>query len=489
MPKATLPASATAAAATPVAETAAETAADDATLTWATTEFAAATLGDPRRTARLRDLAETLARTPSASLPMACRDTAQLEAAYRFFANDAISPEAMLQSHDDATLARVAQVPLVLAVQDTTTLDFSGRPATGGLGPLRGIHQQGGYAHSTLTLTPDPLVLGLLQQQRWARETATYAKLPDRHQRPISEKESHKWLLSLAAVNAAARRCPATRFVCVGDREADIYDLFVAARQPQVELLVRARLDRAVRDGEAPRLRAHLAAQPVLTTTTVAVPRRKTQPARTATVTVRASVVTLAPPQRRAGERLPPVALWVVWVHERDAPADAEPLDWLLLTTVPVRTADDALERVAWYRCRWLIELWHKVRKSGLRTEERQLRRWAALERWLALASVIAWRLLSATLLARAVPDVPCTVLLEREEWEALCVAIQKTPTPPATPPCLREAVRLIARLGGFLGRKGDGEPGMQTLWRGWTRLADLTEMYRIMKPSGSDSL
>jgi hypothetical protein len=178
--------------------------------------------------------------------------------------------------------------------------------------------------------------------------------------------------------------------------------------------------------------------------------------------------------------------VWAVLAVEPHPPADVEPVEWLLLTTAPVAAMADALERLDWYECRWGVEVWHKVLKSGCQIEARQLETAERLRRCLALYSVIAWRILYGTMLARVVPDAPCTALLEADEWQALYCAIHRTPRPPAQPPSLRMAVRWTAQLGGFLGRTGDGEPGVTVVWRGFQHLVDLTTMYRIMRPPPS---
>jgi hypothetical protein len=181
------------------------------------------------------------------------------------------------------------------------------------------------------------------------------------------------------------------------------------------------------------------------------------------------------------------VPVWAVSVLEEHPPARVEPLEWLLLTTGVVSTVVPAVERVAWYGVRVGIEVWHKVLKSGCRIEARQLESGARLQRCLPLYSVLAWRILYATMLSRALPELPGTVRLALEEWQALYCAIHHTPTPPPTPPTLPQAVRRIARLGCFLDRRGDGDPGATVLWRGFQHLADLTTMYCIMRsPSPS---
>jgi hypothetical protein len=449
---------------------------------WAVTEFADAELGDARRMKRVVELATALAQHPTASLPEACGTGAMLKAAYRFFSNDAIEPQDLLQSHVEATYSRLEQRPLVLAVQDTTEVDWTSHRATTGLGPLGYTACQGLHVHSTLALTPERVPLGLLAQQVWARDRHDVGKRARRKQLPMSQKESQKWLSSLEAVCRAQEECPTTRFVSVGDREADVYDVLAAARPEGVELLIRAAWDRCVETPER-YVWATVATQPVVEHLILQVPRRGPKPGHQARLALRFCPLTLCPPRHRKREGLPAVSLWAVQVAEVDPPTDVEPIAWLLLTTVAVHTVEDAIERVAWYACRWGVEVWHRILKSGCRIEARQLGTAERLQRSLTLYSVIAWRVLYATMLARAIPEMPCHVLLEVEEWQALYCAIHHCPTPPEEPPTLDQAVRWIAQLGGFVGRRRADHPGSETLWRGFQHLSDLTRMYCIMRP------
>jgi len=323
--------------------------------------------------------------------------------------------------------------------------------------------------------------LGLGAQEVWTRDPEKVGQRATRKQRAITEKESGKWLPSLAAVNEARHECPQTHCVSVGEREADVYDLFVAERAAGGDLLVRAAWDRRVAHEER-YLWATVLAQPRAAMLPVPVPRHGEQPARTAVLTLRFGAVELCPPGRRRPERLPSVTVWAVHGVEEYPPAGVEPLDWLLLTTCAVPSSIEAQEGVEWYAWRFGSEVWHKVLKSGCRSEARQLESAARLQRCLTLFSVIAWRLMYATLLSRTLPEFPCTVLLALEEWQALYCTTYHPATPPATPPTLHEAVQWIARLGGFLGRPGDGEPGVTVLWRGFQHLADLTRMYALLR-------
>ncbi len=218
-------------------------------------------------------------------------------------------------------------------------------------------------------------------------------------------------------------------------------------------------------------------------TVNLTVPRQGDRAARTAVLDVHWQCVVLRPPKDRAAEHLPHVTVWAVWATETAAPLDAEPLDWLLLTTVPLQTTAAALNCLAWYACRRGIEVYHNVLKSGCAIERRQLQDVDHLRRCLALFGVIAWRVLYATMLARALPDAPCTALLEEGEWQALSCHIHQTTQVPPRPPPLAQAVRWIAQLGGYHGRAHDDPPGVTALWRGFQRLGDLTAMYHVFRP------
>jgi len=268
---------------------------------WAVTEFGDAELGDARRTARLTHLATVLGAQPTASLPDATDDPATLTAADRFFANEAVDPAQILASHVQATTARLRQVPLVLAVQDTTYLDWTHHPATTGLGPLAQATQQGLLAHTTLALTPERVPLGLRAQEVWARDPATFAQQVDHKQRSITANESQQWLTSVAAVAQLRDACPTTQVVCVGVADADVYALFPAPRPAGVDLLVRAGQNRRV-DDPAGYLWDAVAAAPIAATREGVVPGRAGHPARTGGLTVQWRAVTVRPPGGGKGD-------------------------------------------------------------------------------------------------------------------------------------------------------------------------------------------
>lgn len=274
--------------------------------------------------------------------------------------------------------------------------------------------------------------------------------------------------------------------VTIADREADIFDFLTTADELSAPYVVRAAHDRKVA-GELGRLWAHLASEDVAGEVTVTVAAREGKLERSATLHVRNGQVTLQPPQRPwqdPGVWFEPLQVWAIWLHEETPPAGATALDWLLRTNVRVTTWQDVRERIAWYGVRPGIERFHKILKSGCTVEDCRLEHADKLKPYLTLMSVVAWRLFWLTHRNRQQPDAPCTIILAEHEWKALYTKIKRTPVLPDAVPTVRQAIRWIAQLGGFLGRKGDGEPGITTTWRGWTRLADLADMYLVLHPS-----
>ena len=454
---------------------------------WSDQELAGVALGDQRLNARVLTVSAGFAAHPSAPIPQACGDWAGTKGAYRLFENPNVIPARLLAPHQQQTCARMAGRPLVFGVQDTCYLNYTQHPSTEGLG-LIGAEvdgQMGLIMHSTLALTPQGVPLGLLTQDIWAREAVdptldTAARRTQRRHQPITAKESFKWLKALQEVEAL--RPDGVEVVHVCDSEADIYEMFQAVADCGAKMLVRASQDRA--SVEAGRMREILSQRPVSGYVTVEIPAHPGRPARTATVEVRYGDLTVRPPYRAPSCQadLRPLTLSMVWAHEIDAPKTVtQPLDWLLVTNVPVTNLVEAVERLRWYRLRWHIEVFHRVLKSGCKVEDCRLDTADKLMRYLTLKSVIAWRLFWMVQINRAQPDAICTLVLAEHEWHALYVAIHRTSVLPDTVPTVHQVVRWIAQLGGFLGRKCDGEPGVTVLWRGWHRLHDLTTMWQIM--------
>lgn len=454
---------------------------DSANCDWALNEFGGAQLPDHRLHQRLHMIARAFAQKPTAPIPQACGSWTEAKGAYRFFQNDAVRPGSIRQPHHQATLQRVRAEPVVLAIQDTTALNYSTHPGTQGLGPI-GSHSPktiGLLLHSTLAVTPSGQPLGFLHNAVRVRRKGGLAR--SRHQRKLADKESYKWVESLSACQQLAPLCPDTTLVNVTDREGDLYELFVAAlgaaATSKVHLLVRSRHNRKLEE-HARTLWQEVSRQRVASTLKVRVGRRGDQPSRLATLNVRFCAVKLRSPTRKAEQ--PSVPLCAIEAREVRAPKGVAPIVWRLLSTLPVTCAEEAIERVSWYAQRWQIEVIHKILKSGCQVEQRQLQTAQRLERALSVDLVVAWRILALCKAARELPDDPISQWLPSAQWQTLWCHVHQRTRPPQNAPTLRQAVRWIAQLGGFLGRKGDGEPGTTTLWRGLEQLDAMTKMWQL---------
>lgn len=456
----------------------------ESTEQWAAAELCHAALGDKRLNRRLLVMVEALAAQPTESVPQAMGTWAATKAAYRFWDDDAVTPEAIREAHRGQVLERCAGEDRILAIQDTTSLDFSKHPATKGLGPLDRPFCRGMKAHSVLVASTQGIPLGIIHQEVWSRDQKTIGKRHSRRQRATKDKESRRWLTALNATQGPIAE--KVGVVTVADREADIYDLMAAPRRAGSDLLIRANHNRRV-EHEACYIWEAIRSSPPRGEYTFALHRKEDKPARTVMLTVRCAVLTIAPPRnRQARKSLRPVPMGVILAEEEHPPEGIEPVCWLLLTTLPLESLEEAVRYIRWYTYRWLVERYHYTLKSGCRLEALQLEEADRLKRALATYSIVAWRLLWLTYEARRDQQRSCALVLKTEEWQSLYCTIHKTPIPPTEPPTLQQAIRWIAQLGGFLGRKHDGQPGVKTTWRGFQRLHDIAATWRLLHSSPS---
>ena len=444
-------------------------------------ELSGAQFKDKRLEKRIRLMVERLADRPEASMPAAMASWAETKAAYRFLDSEKVTPEAIRASHIQSTAKRTAQETRVLIIQDTSSIDFTPHRATTGLGYLESIYTRGLFTHSALCCTTEGVPLGLLGQEVWARDLKKLDKRGKKQSRPLAEKESARWVRTLEASLLPLADSVAT--VTVADREADIFALFAAPRPVKDDLLIRACRDRRVKvEDEVAHLWEVLETVPVRDEILIEVEATKKRKKRTARCSLCYDKVKILPPQNSKHPEA--ISLDAILIVEDETPEGEEPLEWLLLTTLPVESMEEALRCVQWYSYRWLVERYHLVLKSGCQVEKLQLETAERLERAIAVYSIVAWRLLWLTYQARKSPEASCEVALEKHEWESLYCTIHRTNLPPSAPPTLRQAVKWIAQLGGFLGRKGDGEPGVKAIWRGLRRLDDISSTWLLLRPS-----
>ncbi len=467
---------------------------------WMEEEFGTVRVCDERLRQRLYTIAEDFYRSPQASVPAACGGSkARAKAAYRFFQNKAISMDVILTPHSEATVERCKHEQVVLAPQDTTTLAYNTHFAMDGLGPTAAKGGLGLLLHDTLAFTVAGTPLGVLDAQCWARDPqentankgpellARTPPAPGRFQwfngyiePSIEDKESGKWLRSYRKVAELQKLCASTRFVSVGDRESDIWEVFCETRQDPGGPWLLVRSDRyKSRQVHEEYLWDYMAGGEAAAEVEIHIPRSGSQSARDAHCELRYARVEVKPPQRCAED--PPIGLWAVYLLEDDPEEEvAEPLEWLLLTTAPVETIEEAITRVEWYQGRWGIELFHRTLKSGCCIEDRQFGDADTLEACLGVDMVVAWRIYYLTMLGRETPELPCTVFFNDIEWKTLYSLAKRDPVPPEIPPTIAASIYMLGKIGGHLGRKGDGPPGIQVLWKGLQKMENAVVLAEI---------
>lgn len=450
---------------------------------WTGLEMSGLALGDERLNRRAEAILQSRWKQPQASFYGSFANWSPAKAAYGFIehATAPISLETLLEPHKEATLSRMAAEDVVLLPQDTTSLNFSGLLKTSGLGSLGDNTARGLWLHSLLAYRPDGVPLGVLNAHCWARPKE--AEDPDRgrNAKSIGEKESFRWLEALHVGAEAARRMPWTQLINLTDREGDLYELhdYIEQGPPNLHNVIRAQHDRNLDCHK--KLWAFMAEQPPGAIRTTDVPRRRGQKARKATVEVRWSPITIEAPKVGAKKNWPPLSLWAIWVTEAKPDKGVEPLEWMLLTDMPIADAKQAWEKVEWYRCRWGIEEWHRVLKTGCSAEQREFKTAENLKRVLAFDLIVAWRILACVKLGHALPQLPASVIYTQDELEVLWAVLKKNGRPPPDL-SLAQANRLVACLGGYAGRALDKEPGAQSVGIGLRRLMDITSGWILRK-------
>jgi Transposase DNA-binding/Transposase Tn5 dimerisation domain len=448
--------------------------------TWGEWEFEQVNLGDKRLNTRLKKLAEDLSAVPEVPINQASEDWAATKAAYRFFRNDKVTSEQILNPHQARTVERMKKESVILAVQDTSYLNFSTHKQTQGLGPIgdRRSASLGLVTHNILAVTPQGLPLGLLNQIGWARTGYNQQSDRERKNTSIEHQESYRWIQGLEFVQNLKPENVQVITVC--DIESDIYEFFVAAERCHGEFVIRASWNRHLKDSECPRLWEHLQAQPVAGYYQITVPARDSKPERTATLAVRFGEVTLSPTQRSKHSLfypLPPITLDAVYVTEVDATNPEQQIEWMLLTNIAVISFEAALEKLDWYCCRWQIEVFHKILQHGCTVEQCRLQSAERLNRYITLMSIVAWRLFWMTWMQRSHPTASAMTILTEIEIRTLLLLTHQPNNAQPLSFCVSQAVIAMAKLGGFLARKGDGDPGPTVIWRGWTVLQNATRL------------
>jgi hypothetical protein len=476
---------------------------------WILEELAGAEFGDERLKKRMQLLLDRCACAPDASIKSACKGAAEVVGAYRFLNNKQVDVPSILKPHRDATLERVKACSRVLLVQDTTELDYSTKTKLQGKGPLSYENRTGFFAHNQLVITPERLTLGVWNTDIYARDVAEQGKSKKRKQRAFEDKESYRWLEGYRSGCELAQKAPGVQVIVCGDRESDVYEVFEdwhrrrEAKEPAIaDWLIRCKENRRLQptgqgqeddDGTLIRtIRDKLEASPTMGTITIHVKkkiqcknkrknRKKTlRSARNAVLDIHYAPIAPRPPYRRE-RKLAEVSFYAVMAREVDPPEGEDPIEWILLTSMPVKDYQSAVDIVALYSDRWEIEVFHRTLKTGCRVEELQLKNDEPTKNAVALFMIVAWRVLYVMKLGRECPELPCDAVFEADEWQAFWVIVHDGRQDAlVNKPSLGEFVRKVAEYGGFLGRKHDGHPGPQAIWQGMEKVRHYTIAWQV---------
>lgn len=448
---------------------------------WVVRETKSANFSDKRLEKRFINLIDSFAKSPDKSIPVACRTWKETLAAYRFFNHEDVTEKVILSPHYDATLERIKKEKVALIAQDTTDIDFSGRKSLEDMGYLENESSQGFYLHPSLAVTPERVCLGLVDVQIWRREEIGIRG--QRKDKAIEEKESYRWLKGYEAANAIALRAPDTTVVSISDREGDIYEVLekTPSKENAAYWLIRSSINRRTEEENNLKLREAVKKALPIGEIEFELPKgriynrdkskRTARKERIVRQEIRACSIVLSPPKRK-GKKLSPITINVIHCAEIEPPNNEDKIEWFLLTSLPVEDSKAAIEIVNWYLCRWQIEIFFKILKSGCTVEKLQFESFKATSNCVALYMIVAWRVLYLTTLGRMCPEIGCDCVFEPDEWQSVYMIITKKP-PPKKPPKLNVVILMIAKLGGFLSRKSDGYPGAKVMWIGIQRMRD----------------
>lgn len=454
--------------------------------TLAKQEFTDVTFGDERLDQRFNLLVEQLSQSAGHSIPLACEDWAAVKGAYRFFDNPKVNAEKILKSHAQATARRANKLlsggeKMLLMIQDTTYFNYSRHKKTKGLGHISGfkgargekLEAHGLILHSALAMTTDGVPLGIIDGKLWTR-TKPAGSITESGKNtsriPLEEKESFRWIEAMRGVERVIQKPSQVVHVC--DRESDIIEFFLEAKHQGTHFVVRIRdCRRHIEGGE----RIFDPVNKVDSKGFYKIPVCNSNGVkRIAKVEVKFYPVTVLPSVEK--KDLESVEAWVISATEVDPPSKEDMIDWKLLTDMSLSSFDDAMEKIGWYTLRWQIEVFHKVLKSGCKVLDCRLQTADRLIRYVALMSVVAWRIFWMTTVTRTARHIKPTIVLTPDEITAIRLYTKRKQNL-RTAPELKSAndwIRALAKIGGFLARKADGDPGPFTFWRGYLRLQDI---------------
>lgn len=428
-------------------------------------------LGDERLTERAKLMGEKILEKPDCLIPQQMVTWSATKASYRFLDNPSVTYNDLITPHWKHSKDVTASYDTVLCIQDTSDISFTGHAAIEGMSQLGNGQGQGFLLHSTLAVIPNhqPLIIGLLHQEIYYRkQTPRYETQKDKYNR---EKESDVWINSLRAVGNPPS---GTNYIDVMDRGADIFRVIKESISQGHNYIIRAAYNRKL-ENETKNLFDLIRDVTPMGTVHLAVKKRSTQKKRLALLTVASKKVTLLPPYPSTHEA--PIACTVIYAKERRPPEGQEPIEWIILTSLDGTKFEESCKIIDLYAMRWVIEEYHKCLKTGCKLEQRQFKNSERIERLTGFLAVAAICLLhmreqmrtgQLTLAKEYIPHLMLEIVSKKSSIYAASMT-------------LKQFWIEVAKMGGFLARKNDNDPGWITIWRGWNDLQKMCEGATIM--------
>jgi hypothetical protein len=452
-------------------------------MSWIDLEMETIDLGDFRLNQRSLHILEGLGLAPGRTIPQAFQAWNEIKATYNFFNNDLVSEEKILAPHLEKTIERIREYPVALLTSDTTDINYTTKTAMKNKERLDN-KQNGLWLHATIAVTPERLNLGLVQANFWHREQEVAEKSSAyrtaRDKASIEEKESYRWIESYQKACEIAKEIPGTQIINITDREGDIIELFELAtsgnEKIKANFIIRSQYDRLIEtkdietDKSIKKLWQKLKKAESIGELEFVISTRGDRKARKVKQQLKAVSVTVTPAGKKKS-----IIVNAVMAIEEQPPEGEEPLIWIFITDLPIKTFEDVCKIIEYYLCRWQIELFFKVLKSGCKVEERQLQTAERIKNLLAIFMVLAWRVMFTMMLGRICSEMSCADLFDEAEWKAVYKILNKKKALPRKPPPLGEFVIMVARLGGYVEQKDGEPPGVKTMWKGLARMVDFS--------------
>ena len=454
---------------------------------WVEYELERIRLGEQRLNKRILHLLDQASKQPQASINKMFHTRKEIQACYRFFSNDLVDEIKIIEPHLNKTMERINENPIVLCLSDTTSLNYTTRKTLKDSGYISSNNAHGFFLHATIAVTPDRLHLGIIGQKFWAREKEKKARSSrERETMLFNEKESYRWLEAYRDSCELAKKCKGTKVVHVTDREGDIFEIFDEYQKgtKNADYIIRCNHNRTMylREKQTNTLIEELQDSKVLGEISFEVIDRESGHTRQ----VRQSVQVISGEiKSRYGADKPNIKapLAAIYLKEIAPPEGVKPIQWCLLTSLPISSLEEIVKVVSYYLCRWEIEIFFKTFKSGCKVEEKSLRSADRLYPLFSLFLIIAWRMNFLLHMNRVLPSISCVYFFEDSEWKAGYMAALRSKTTPSSPPTLQEMIGYIARLGGYLGRKTDKPPGVKAIWLGICKLTHYADAWDLFGP------